>query len=51
MAKKKKRRSSVSDLLQAHAIHRQKTAALSWEEKVAIMEKMRDDLRKWRRSR
>lgn len=49
--KKQKTYPDVSHLLAAHQAYRQKLAALSWEEKVAIIERMRDDLRGWHQPR
>lgn len=53
MAKKKQQKKypDVSRLLAAHEAFRRNLASLSWEEKVAIMERMRDDLRQWHQHR
>ncbi len=49
MPKKKEQQTypDVSRLLASYEGHERKLAALSWEEKVAIIERMRAELREW----
>src|SRR5262245_43762240 len=53
MSKKKPAKTypDVSQQLAAYAAYRRKRAALSWEEKVAIIERMKEDLYPWRQRR
>ncbi|MCI0422009.1 MAG: hypothetical protein L0312_22735 [Acidobacteria bacterium] len=52
MVSKTKRKTypDVSLLLASHKEYRRKLAALSWEEKVAIIERMRHSLYHWHQS-